>query len=72
MDDRVAAGDQRVDRPGVLERRDDDLFPGLDWRHRRDVAHAQHAREPAQARSQHAAEPAGGAGQEQTAERRRR
>ena len=72
MDDRVAAGDQRVDRRRVLERRDDDLFPGLGGAESaRCRSRAARARARLQARPQHAAEAAGGAGQEQAAERRR-
>jgi len=70
VDDRLAAGDDPVDRAGVMERRGHDLLAGAGGCHLGDVAEAQRPREPAQARPQLAAEAAGGAGQEQAVEHR--
>ena len=71
VDDGVAARDERVERRGVLQRGDDDLFAVVRFAERRDVADAQHAGEPAQARPQDAAEATGRAGQEKAREGRR-
>ena len=68
VDDRVAAGDQRVDRGLVLEAAGITSSPAPAAASVGDVADAQHARSPAQARPQLAAEAAGGAGQQQAVE----
>jgi hypothetical protein len=68
VDDRIAAGDQRVDGGRVVQRGNDDFLAIASGLHRPDVGQPEVGGETAEPRSQRAPQIAGGPGQEQALE----